>query len=110
MGGTLLDDWSDVWSEYRKTYRQYGITHEAVALSVTSLVADRMARPDLDKVADALKEHAILAQCRGVPAVKVVDHLSSPRDMDHAVRLFGTAAEDLGLDALGLLVTLVGRR
>lgn len=111
LPASVTDEWPDVWAEYSLFYgRFYGITSEVVAASVTLLVAQRMARPDLDRVAEALKEFAIRAQERGVPSSAVSRQLTSPRDLTEAGALFGTPAEDLGLDALDLLVTLVRPR
>ena len=109
--GTLMDGWPDIWSEYQLFYgRFYEITNEAVAASVTLLVAQRMPQPDMDRVAEALKEFAIRAQERGVVSSRVSATLRRPATLDEATSLFGTPAEDLGLDALDLLVTLVAPR
>lgn len=108
---TLNEKLADVWSEYRQFFAHYyGITDERVAHSVVLLVSKRMARPDVDRVAEALKEFAIRAQERGVAESQVAGRLEAGRDLTHAGQLWGTAAEDLGLDALDLLVRLVRPR
>ena len=107
---TLNEELADVWSEYRQFFaRYYGITDERIARSVVLLVAKRMARPDVDRVAEALKEFAIRALERGIAEGQVAERLEAGRDFTHAGQLWGTPAEDLGLDALDLLVRLVRR-
>lgn len=113
-----LLDWPDVWSEYRKFFACFGITDERVAAAVCLLVAKRMPRPDIDRVAEALKEFAVRAWERGVPDDGVALELArvklsiepSIAGMTRSVTLFGTPAEDLGIEALRLLAELVAPR
>lgn len=111
-----LLDWPDVWSEYRKFFACFGITDERVAAAVCLLVAKRMPRPDIDRVAEALKEFTVRAWERGVPDDGVALELArvklsiEPRNHGRVAQLFGTPAEDLGIEALRLLAELVAPR
>lgn len=112
---SIVGDWPDVWAEYQKLFGYFGLTDEKAAARVTFEVAARMPSPDVDRVADALKEFAVRAQERGVPVgslrvelAKVKGSIEPTRGGLHrAATLFGTAAEDLGIAALRLLAELV---
>lgn len=108
------DDWPDVWSEYQRFFGYFEL-NEAKAREIVTLIAESMAQPDADRVADALKEFAVRAQARGVPVsglraelAKIKGSLeTSIGGFNMAARYFGTAAEDLGVAALRTLAALV---
>lgn len=112
---SIVADWPDVWLEYQKIFGHFGLTSEKAAAEVVFEAAARMPSPDVDRVADALKEFAVRAQERGVPVsglrvelARVKGSLESTHGgMHRAATLFGTAAEDLGIAALRLLAERV---
>lgn len=110
----FTEEWRDVWSEYRRFFEYFGMT-ELAACGVVCVVASRMDRPDLDRVADALKEFTIRAQERGVPVGGLPHALRRASidvgdGLDAASRLFGTATEDIGVPGILLLIELVAPR
>jgi len=96
----VTDEWRDLWSEYRMFFAYYKLDKTRAA-TVVYTIAARMARPNPDRVADALKEFALRAQQRDVPAHGLLRQLRRAicecgDSFEDCQRLFGVAAEDLG--------------
>lgn len=123
---TTEDEWRDIWLEYRSFWHRYRLTEDRVRTVITAaleLVPDTVRDP-ADRCADALKEFVLRAADRGVHAdgdplltelwragralETAGDQLGELNAPYYAVRLFGTAAEDLGPDVCRRLAELVG--
>ena len=126
VGLVVEGEWADVWSEYRRVvFDRLGMDERRARMVVERAVAAAVAartRVDPDRVAEALKEFIlrdeeghVLAGRRGERTaadllgclLRVANDLrmswAPTVRHDYAVRKFGTAAEDLGADVVGVL-------